>query len=55
MAPAFNFRGSHSCRYERRPETNENQPRRNEEREDFFRSSFALFVSSWLIFWGAIA
>src|SRR2546428_5344583 len=28
----------------------ENQPRRNEEREGFFCSFFALFVSSWLIF-----
>jgi hypothetical protein len=28
----------------------ENQPRRNEEHEDFFSSSFVLFVSSWLIF-----
>jgi len=29
---------------------NENQPRRNEEHEDFFWSFFVLFVSSWLIF-----
>jgi len=29
---------------------NENQPRRNEEHEDFFCFSFVLFVSSWLIF-----
>jgi hypothetical protein len=33
----------------RRPERNENQPRRNEEHEDVFYSSFAFFVSSWLI------
>jgi hypothetical protein len=28
----------------------ENQPRRNEENEGFFRSFFVFFVSSWLIF-----
>jgi hypothetical protein len=27
----------------------ENQPRRNEENEGFFRSFFVFFVSSWLI------
>ncbi len=32
------------------PGNNENQPRRNEEDEDFFCSSFVFFVSSWLIF-----
>jgi len=30
--------------------SSENQPRRNEEHEDFFCFSFALFVSSRLIF-----
>jgi len=32
------------------PRNNENQPRRNEEREDIFRSFFVFFVSSWLNF-----
>jgi hypothetical protein len=31
-----------------------NQPRRNEEHEDFSGSFFVSFVSSWLIFGGVI-
>jgi len=34
--------------------TRENQPRRNEGREDTFCSSFVSFVSSWLVFRGVI-
>jgi hypothetical protein len=41
---------SRSCRYGDTGEKSENQPRRNEEHEDFSGSFFVLFVSSWLIF-----
>src|SRR4030095_8783739 len=37
-------KGSFPCRNERLLETNENQPRRNEEREEKSQKSFVLFV-----------
>jgi hypothetical protein len=47
-----NFRRSHSSRNERHPEKNENQIRRNGEREGRAEKTFALSVSSYLIFGG---
>jgi hypothetical protein len=40
---------------QQRSEKNENQPRRNEEREERTEDIFALFVSSWLIFRRSLA
>src|SRR2546426_7998489 len=46
----FGRRAGPTRRIDRPRGSSENQPRRNEEHEDFFLFFFVPFVSSWLIF-----